>query len=97
MALGADALHTEARVWSEVMWRVKGCEAAPPSTQTVTHTRRERETNKSTHAVCESVRGSLPEAVPPKSEKACQRRQAHQREMEHQAEMEHQQRRRRAE
>ena len=39
------------------MWRVKGCEAAPPSTQTVTHTRRERETNKGTHAVCESVRG----------------------------------------
>ena len=76
-------------------------ERHPPSTQTVAHTRRERErereTNKSTHVVCESVRGSLPEAVPPKSEKACQRRQAHQREMEHQAEMEHQQSRRRAE
>jgi hypothetical protein len=30
-------------------------ERHPPSTQTVTHTRRERETNKSTHSMCVGV------------------------------------------
>ena len=33
-------------------------ERHPPSTQTVTHTRKERETNKNTHAVCVGVSGA---------------------------------------
>ena len=56
------------------MWRVKGRSSTTEHADSDTHTQRERETNKSTHAVCESVRGSLPEAVPPKSEKAGQHR-----------------------
>ena len=36
-------------------------ERHPPSTQTVTHTQRERE--RDTHAVCVSVKGHFPEGI----------------------------------